>query len=176
MSNNPNILSSSQSQKELVYAIRESFFDDLLHEWSRPPQDIDRLMGQEEFFLLPDFASEKANHPSTVMIKDVEHGILAASVTPSNDNISQDLRPDIRIVYSIMQAGDWIRFGFLLQGDPKLLMLYQQHNDHLLSVESIWDRPCDYQFRDGGGILVEWRFAEPDFYNNFVIQIGRAHV
>lgn len=173
---NEDIFNDVQKQKDLVHAVRDMFFEDLLEEWSRPPELIDRLMAQDEFFLAPDFSSNLKNHPETIMIKDVSRGLLAVSVTPQG-NFSGDedaggvLYPaPVRIVYSVMQAGDWIRFGFLLQGDPRMLVSYQQHNDHLLSVESIWDRPCDYQFRDHGGLLVEWRFHEPDFYNNYVIR------
>lgn len=160
-------MNEADSQKAALLAVRSHFFDELLEQWSHPPQPIDKIMGQDEFFLAPDFASSRKDDPSTVMIKDVERGILAVSVTPKGS-----LYPNkgIRLVYSLMQAGDWIRFGFLVQGDPKLVLQYQQHHDHLLSIERIWDRQCDYQFRDSGGMLVEWRFKEPDFYKNYVIR------
>ena len=162
---NEKFISEMKEEEDKVLTVRDHFFNDLLKEWSRAPDKIDQIMGQDTFFMAPDFASNKKNDPDTVMIKDVRNGVLAVSVTPQ---ISSYPNPGgIRIVYSIMQAGDWLRFGFLLQGDPKLLMMYQRHHDHLLNVESIWDRPCDYQFRDSGGMLIEWRFAEPDFYTSF---------
>lgn len=158
-------IGKANQQKQAMHAVREQFFDELLEEWSRPPQAIDQLMGQEEFFLAPDFSTSRKDDPTTVMVKDIERGLLAVSVTPKGSSY-----PDkgIRLVYSLMQAGDWLRYGFLVQGDPKLVLQYQQHHDHLLSIERIWDRQCDYQFRDSGGMLVEWRFKEPDFYDNYV--------
>lgn len=153
------------SQKEDLLRIRNDFFDEILEEWSRPPETIDDIMGQSEFFLMPDFASHRKNDPETVMVKDVKRGLLAVSVTPPQSTYPLG---GLRLVYSIMQAGDWIRYGFLLQGDPRLVIMYQQHHDNLLSVERIWDRPCDYQFRDRGGLLVEWRFREPQFYKEYM--------
>lgn len=161
------VLKDADAQKRDMLAIRERFFNELLEQWSHPPQPIDKIMGQEEFYLRPDFVSDRKDDPNTVMLKDVERGVLGVSVTPPG---SEYPHKGIRLVYSIMQAGDWIRFGFLVQGDPKLVLQYQQHHDHLLIVESIWDRECDYQFRDGGGMLIEWRFKEPDFYTNEVVR------
>lgn len=166
--NNDQFSAAMEEEEKMVHTVRDHFFNDVLKEWSREPSPIDHVMGQAGFFMLPDFASNKKDDPLTIMIKDVQNGVLAVSVTPKESKYPN--AGGIRIVYSIMQAGDWLRFGFLLQGDPKLLMIYQKHHDHLLNVESIWDRPCDYQFRDSGGMLIEWRFCEPDFYSNFAIR------
>lgn len=160
-----SLLQEQERQQQLVYAVRGQFFNELLEEWSRPPELIDDVMGQSEFFLTPDFASERKSDPNTIFIKDVPRGLLACSITPAR---SINPQKGVRLVYSLMQAGDWIRFGFLLQGDPKLVVDYQQHHEHLLSIERVWDRQCDYQYRDGGGLLVEWRFKEPSFYTNYI--------
>ena len=40
----------------------------------------------------------------------------------------------------------------------------------MLSVEKIWDRSCDNQVRDAAGLLLEWRFNEPDFYKEFTVR------
>ena len=166
--NNVSRLASVQQaeeQKQTILQFRDEFFNDLLEEWSRPPEAIDRLMGQSDSFFLPDFKNAQLkNNPETVMIKDIRQGLLAVSVTPPQAQFGSG---SIRWVYSILQAGDWLRYGILVQGDPKLILQYERHHDHVLSIERIWDRQCDYQFRDSGGLLLEWRFHEPDFYTEY---------
>jgi len=155
-------------QKDTVHQIRNSFFDSLLSEWSRPPEEVDDLMGQRDCFYAPDFSTpQRSKDPKTVMIKDVERGLLAASVTPVDADGKES---DTRWVYSILQAGDWLRYGILIQGPPRRILDYSQHQDYVLSVEKIWDRPCDNQVRDTAGLLLEWRFNEPNFYDEFVIR------
>jgi len=155
-------------QKDTVHQIRNSFFDSLLSEWSRPPEEVDDLMGQRDCFYAPDFSNaQRSKDPKTVMIKDVERGLLAASVTPIDADGKES---DTRWVYSILQAGDWLRYGILIQGPPRRILDYSQHQDYVLSVEKIWDRPCDNQVRDTAGLLLEWRFNEPNFYDEFVIR------
>ena len=157
-------LQEAADQKALVHAMRAQFFADLLREWARTPERIDVVMGQNESFLLPDYATARATNPDTIMINDIEHGLLAASVTPS------DQEGSLRWVYSVLQAGDWLRWGILVQGSPKQIVQFTQHHDALLSMERVWDRQHDYQFRDDGGVLFEWRFYEPTFYNDFAVR------
>ena len=161
-----SLLSTARIQEKTILALRDEFFNSLIEEWSRPPQEIDRLMGQEDCFYLPDFKKpDLATDPKTVMIKDVERGVLAISVTPEKPHPNSG---NIRWVYSIMQAGDWLRYGLLIQGDPRQVIKYERHHEHVLAIEQIWDRPCDHQFRDSAGLLLEWRFTEPDFYKDFM--------
>lgn len=161
--NNSEWMKKAKDQESAVHGIRSQFFDDLLQEWSRPPEVIDEIMQQNDGFFAPDFSvKERAKDKSTIMIKDVPRGILAASVTPHCSDTD-----GVRWVYSVLQAGDWLRYGLLIQGPPKKIIAYDQHYDHLLSIERVWDRQCDHQFRDAGGLLLEWRFHEPDFYDNY---------
>lgn len=156
----------SVQQKELIHKVRNEFFDALIEEWTRHPEEVDKLMGQEDCFYLPDFKSKLANLPQKeVMIKDVERGLLAVSVTPTDEHGNPQ---DTRWVYSIMQAGDWLRYGVLIQGPARKIYSYAQHQEYTLSIEKIWDRPCDNQLRDAAGLLLEWRFEEPTFYDQFV--------
>lgn len=151
----------AKDQKENVHSVRLDFFNSLLSEWSRAPAEIDLLMNQEDSYFKPDFASHLKDDPGTILIKDVDKGILACSVTPNQED------SPLRWVYSILQAGDWLRYGLLIQGPPKLILQYERHHDNILGIEKIWDRNCEYQFRDAGGLLLEWRFEEPDFYTNY---------
>lgn len=168
MSSEKNIYSLADEQKKTVHAVRSEFFGALLQEWSRPPEAVDELMGQTDCFYLPDFAvKEHSSSPKTIMINDVERGLLACSVTPPDENGNPS---DTRWVYSIMQAGDWLRYGVLIQGPPRRIFNYTQHQEYVLSVEKIWDRPCDNQVRDAAGLLLEWRFNEPDFYREFAVR------
>lgn len=156
----------SEQQKRLIHKVRNEFFDALIEEWTRHPEEVDKLMGQEDCFYLPDFKSKLPNRPQKeVMIKDVERGLLAVSVTPTDEHGNPQ---DTRWVYSIMQAGDWLRYGVLIQGPPRKIISYAQHQEYTLSIEKIWDRPCDNQLRDAAGLLLEWRFEEPTFYDQFV--------
>jgi hypothetical protein len=154
-------------QQESVLTIREDFFHGLLTEWSRPVEDIDRIMGQDDGFFVPDFVTNRKEQPSAIYLNDVPRGLLAASVTPEQ---SVGVPQGLRWVYSIMQAGDWLRFGVMIQSAPQALMRYELYHENVLSVERIWDRSCDYQLRDASGLLLEWRFCEPDFYKEFVIR------
>lgn len=170
----PSFLNKEREQAEEILAIRQSFFNGLLNEWSRTPELIDQIMGQKEAFLLPDFADDQKRREldarpyfKPIMIKDEARGLLAVSVTPKKPDGS--IAP-IRWVYSILQAGDWIRFGLLLQGSPRTIALFEREHDYSASIEKIWDRPYDHQFRDQAGLMLEWRFNEPHFYNEFVIR------
>lgn len=172
MSSENNVYSQAAEQKELVHAVRADFFKSLLQEWSRPPEEVDELMGQTDCFYLPDFArsdliSQSSSHSKIIMINDVERGLLACSVTPTDENGNPS---EMRWVYSIMQAGDWLRYGVLIQGPPRRIFNYTQHQEYVLSVEKIWDRPCDNQVRDAAGLLLEWRFNEPEFYKEFAVR------
>jgi hypothetical protein len=124
-------------------------------------------MGQDDGFFLPDFAANRKGRGSSIYVNDVPRGLLAASVTPEQ---SLDVPYGLRWVYSIMQAGDWLRFGVMIQGAPQALIRFEQYHENVLAVERIWDRSCDYQLRDSSGLLLEWRFSEPDFYKEFVIR------
>lgn len=162
------ISSLADEQKRIVHSVRNDFFGALLKEWSRPPEAVDELMGQTDCFYLPDFAVKNRQGAfKTIMINDVERGLLACSVTPTDENGDPT---DTRWVYSIMQAGDWLRYGVLIQGPPRRIFNYTQHQEYVLSVEKIWDRPCDNQVRDAAGLLLEWRFNEPDFYKEFAVR------
>lgn len=172
---NTKFLQDSENQNNLVLSIRDQFFDSLLHEWSRPPEDIDVLMGQDNCFYPADFIKKNVTSVKTetldpIMIKDIKNGLLAVSITPDFNKGYLTDKGNVRWVYSILQAGDWLRYGLLIQGDPKKIFEYEQNHEYMASVESIWDRPCDHQIRDTAGLLLEWRFQEPDFYTNFVIR------
>lgn len=145
--------------KEQVHQQRAGFFDALIEEWTRPVEHIDALMGHAESFFPLDSAEVG------LRINDVQHGLLVASATPPD---SWGDMP--RIIYSIVHAGDWLKFGFLVKGSAEALAIFNRSQDELMGVEKLWDRTPDIQAREGGGLLVEWRFVEPDFYENFAIQ------
>lgn len=158
---------ASDQQRAAVHAIRDEFFNALLGEWTRPAEPIDRMMEQDDALFVPDHAAGLGHDPKTIFVRDVPRGLLAVSVTPP---MSRGIPNGLRWVYSIMQAGDWIRFGVMIQGAPQVLLRYEQHHDNILAMERIWDRQCDYQFRDSAGLLLEWRFSEPGFYDSFVVR------
>lgn len=160
-------LSVEEEQKNKVLSVRKSFFNSLKDAWSRKPEEVDRLMKQEDCFYLPDYlrSKEEQEKLDVVIIENLNQGILAVSVTPVKENGQLS---DIRWIYSIMQAGDWFRFGVLIQGPAKKVIQYAQNQNYMLSIEKIWDSKCDHQVRDSAGLLLEWRFVTPDFYDNFV--------
>lgn len=146
--------------KERVLAVRAEFFNALVQQWTRSPERIDQIMGQSECFV-------PADDPETggVEVFDAENGLLVRSVTPPN----QGDEP-YRFLYSILHAGDWLHFGILFQGSPQWLQAFDLQHREELAEDRIWDRPADQLTRDGGGILLEWRFVEPDFYSNYAVR------
>lgn len=153
--------------KELVYGVRETFFRDLLNAWATPPTLIDEIMEQANTYMPPDYATHKCDDPQTIKIFDVKQGLLVASVTPKYEHLKHG---NLRWVYSIWQAGDWIRFGVLIQGTPEYITAFDNEHDNVLGLERIWDCTADFLNRAGKSLLVEWRFNESDFYENFEVR------
>lgn len=142
--------------RDHVLAVRQTFFDALVEEWTRLPEAIDALMGQSEHFMVPD--------PDQKKIEDAARGVLAMSfVAPPS------WRVPLKFSYSILHAGDWMRFGLLLSGDARALSLFQKDQSRTLDIEGVWDRPAHQTIREGG-FMLEWRFDEPDFYVQYPIR------
>ena len=150
-----------------VHSVRANFFRDLLLAWANPPSSIDQIMGQDRTYIAPDFATHRHDHPKTVKIFDVGSGVLAASVTPPVSDLDKG---HLRWTYSIWQAGDWLRFGVLIQGETRYLVAFDNEHDNVLGMERIWDRNADFMVRGPHGLLVEWRFKQPDLYDDFMIR------
>lgn len=149
-----------QVTKAELLKVREEFFNQLTHEWSRPPEYIDEVMGHDITFMPID-----TYQPYAINISDPEHGFLVRSLTLRDMPKGRHFR----LLYSIFQAGDWIRYGIIFQGDPRSLMRFEASEAALLE-DRIWDAPPDRFMRENSGILLEWRFTEPDFYTNYVIR------
>jgi len=147
--------------KEQLLEVRKEFFDRLTEEWSRPPEYIDELMGQDTSFLPID----NIDHPGSVVLNEPERGFLVRSITLRNMPKGRHFR----LLYSIFQAGDWIRYGVIFQGDVRSLMRFEASQAALLE-DRIWDCPPELFTRENSGVLLEWRFIEPDFYENYVIR------
>lgn len=154
-------------QRKEVYAIRTMFFRDLLLAWANPPNMIDQIMGQDRTYIAPDFATHRHDHPKTVKIFDVVNGVLAVSVTPPVSDLDKG---NLRWTYSIWQAGDWLRFGVLIQGETRYLVEFDNQHDNLLGMERVWDRNADFLARGPNGLLLEWRFKQPDLYTDFIVR------
>jgi hypothetical protein len=142
--------------KDSILAVRQDFFDALLREWSRPPDKIDELMGHAEFFMCPAKNRE--------IIRDDHAGILFQEFAPP-----PSWGETVQFSYSVLHAGDWLRFGILLSGAPLGLSRFAEDQNTTLDIEKIWDRPADQSLREGG-LLLEWRFVEPNFYQDYAIQ------
>lgn len=158
---------AEQAERQRVYGIRRIFFHDLLLAWATPPNHIDQLMGQDRTYIAPDFATHRHDHPKTVKIFDVENGVLAASVTPPVSDLDKG---NLRWTYSIWQAGDWLRFGVLIQGETRYLVEFDNQHDNVLGMERVWDRNADFLVRGPNGLLLEWRFRQPDLYTDFIVR------
>jgi len=158
---------SEKDRLNHVYGVREAFFRDLLLAWATPPNLIDQVMGQDRSYILPDFATHRHDHPKTIKAFDIKNGVLAASVTPPVSDLEKG---HLRWTYSIWQAGDWIRFGVLIQGETRYLLAFDNQHDNVLGLERIWDCNADFMTRGPHGLLVEWRFNQPDFYDEFIVR------
>ena len=158
---------SELDRRNHVYGIRESFFRDLLLAWANPPNLIDQVMGQDRSYIPPDFATHRHDHPKTIKTFDIQNGVLAASVTPQVSDLDKG---HLRWTYSIWQAGDWIRFGVLIQGETRYLVAFDSEHDNVLGLERVWDCNADFMSRGPNGLLVEWRFKQPDFYDEFTVR------
>lgn len=196
---------------EKVHAIRAAFFDRLEKEWSRPPERIDSIMGQAQYYIAPEeiqpihngFQEGQAYSSGGERVFDIEHGLLlrsflvetttskpsvrlsqatpeeklehlkslhpsSTSSSPINPSKGESENRTLRFFYSILQAGDWLRFGILIRGDQRAHDLLNPRRQ--MDLERVWDRPADVVSRGPDGLLIEWRFVEPDFYNNYAIQ------
>ena len=191
-----------------VHSIRKDFFNRLEQEWSRPPERIDSIMGQSQFYIPPEeikplhqgYPENELYSSGGERVFDVEHGLLLRSFLVETDNMtngssktstrlsqasveeklqhlksiqSQKSNTDsekriLRFFYSILQAGDWLRFGILIRGDQRSHNVLNSKRQ--MELERIWDRPADAISRGPDVLLIEWRFIEPDFYNNYAIQ------
>ena len=149
--------SQRKARKEQIVAVRREFFNDLLTEWSNAPQEIDEVMGQSDYFILPDEGR------GSIAINDPERGMLVQSFTPP-----EAWGKKMQFIYSVWLAGDWIRYGILIQADPKLLSIFSSHNESTESLERVWDRPASFISREGG-LLMEWRFEDPSFYDDYLL-------
>lgn len=158
---------AEQEERQRVYGIRSIFFHDLLLAWANPPNHIDQLMGQDRTYIAPDFATHRHDHPRTVKIFDVANGVLAASVTPPVSDLDKG---NLRWTYSIWQAGDWLRFGVLIQGETRYLVEFDNQHDNVLGMERVWDRNADFLVRGPHGLLLEWRFKQPEIYTDFIVR------
>lgn len=163
---------------EKVHKVRRAFFERLENEWSRAPERIDSVMGQAQYYVAPE---EIHSGPSTggERICDVEHGLLLRSFLVSSERNSsspystapagkKEKERTLRFFYSILQAGDWLRFGILIRGDQSAHDLINARRQ--MDLERVWDRSADIVQRGADSLLIEWRFVEPDFYHNFAIQ------
>lgn len=143
------------SQDEIFQA-RAEFFQALEREWNRRAEPIDELMGQSEFLLVED-----GGYPS---VNDPQRGLLARAFrAPPAWGDSPN------VVYTIMHAGDWLRFGIMLSGSARAMSSLQSNSEWALDMEKMWDRQADHSSR-GNNLLIEWRFEEPHFYSGHIIR------
>lgn len=147
-----------QQRKQHIVEVRRAFFDNLMHEWSRPPESIDEVMGQSAYFIAPDDGAR------SIHINDPERGLLVRSFSPP-----EAWGKKIQFFYSILMAGDWIRYGILIQGDPRLLATFAQKNVYGEMLERVWDKQATHMSREGG-LLMEWRFDDPGFYDDYILE------
>lgn len=144
-------------RKRFILDVRKQFFIDLLNEWSRPPEHIDEVMGQVAYFIAPSSGNK------SIYLNDPERGLLMQSFSPP-----ESWGKKMQFIYSIWMAGDWIRYGVLLQGDAKILSSFSSNNEHTEALERVWDRPAEFSSREGG-LLMEWRFDDPHFYDDYLV-------
>jgi hypothetical protein len=159
--------------QDQVLSVRKDFFSRLEREWTRPPERIDQIMGQSQYYIAPEPLEGHAEmNPGGERVFDPEHGLLLRSfLVSANDGQSSRT---LRFFYSILQAGDWLRFGILIRGDQQAHELLNAKRQ--MDLERVWDRSADIVQRGPDSQLVEWRFVEPDFYHNFAIQERFAQV
>ena len=151
-----DLIQVRKDRRDHMVAVREQFFSHLVEEWSRPPENIDEVMGQSDYFIAPDEGKR------SVSINDPARGLLVRSFSPP-----EGWGKNIQFFYSIWMAGDWIRYGVLIQGDTKLLATFSSRNECTESLERVWDRPATMTSREGG-LLIEWRFEDKDFYDDYL--------
>ena len=147
--------------KAQLLEVRREFFNQLIEEWSRPPGYVDEVLGQDMTFVPVD----QPQQGFSIDINEPERGVLVRSLTLRDMPKGRHFR----LLYSILQAGDWIRYGIIFQGDVRSLMRFEASEQALLE-DRIWDVPPDRFMRENSGILLEWRFSEPDFYTNYIIR------
>ena len=152
------------ARREQILAVRGEFFQALQVAWSAPPNAVDDVMGQSSYFIQPETGDD------AVAICDTESGVLAQSFSPP-----KLWGRDLKFIYSIWMAGDWLRFGVLIQGDPRLVSRFSSSNECTEGLERVWDRPATYMSRDGG-LLMEWRFEDAKFYDDFLIEDRYAKI
>jgi hypothetical protein len=152
-----DFLEKRSLRKQHIVDVRRELFASLLNEWSRPPQKIDEVMGQSEYFIEPDQGAR------SVTINDPERGLLVQSFSPP-----EVWGKKVQFSYSVLVAGSWVRFGVLIQGDAKLISSFASSNECTASLERVWDRPATFMTREGG-LLMEWRFDDENLYDDYVV-------
>lgn len=152
-----DFLKARETRKENIVAVRRELFSCLLNEWTRPPEKIDEVMGQSEYFIEPD------KGPKSIYINDPERGLLVQSFRPP-----EVWGNKVQFSYSVLVAGNWVRFGVLIQGDAKLVSSFASSSKCTEGLERVWDRPATFMTREGG-LLMEWQFDEPLLYDDYVV-------
>lgn len=143
------------SQDEILQA-RSAFFHDLVAEWLRPAEHIDQIMGQSDCLLVEDDRYPTINDPRRGLLAKPFRAPGAWGDCPS-------------VIYSILHAGDWLRFGIMLSGSARAMSALQSNPEWALDMEKMWDRQADHS-RRGDNLLIEWRFEEPNFYSGYIIR------
>lgn len=152
-----DFLENRKLRKQHIIEVRKELFGNLLNEWSRPPERIDDIMGQSEYFIEPDTGA------AATTINDAERGLLVQSFSPP-----EVWGKKVQFFYSVLVAGNWMRFGVLIQGDAKLISSFASSNKCTESLERVWDRPATFIAREGG-LLMEWRFDDQNLYDDYVV-------
>jgi len=160
-----------------VLEVREKFFKWIQEEWERAPERIDNIMGQQSYYIPPEEIIETPSGLGSTAgesIMDTRRGLLLRSfLAESRQMFNGKPKKTMRFFYSIFQAGDWIRFGILIRGEHQY---HERLFQEIKELEKVWDRPADVVRRGSDGMLIEWRFIEPDFYENYAIQERFIHL
>lgn len=128
---------------------RMHMFKEMLHQVSRGPSDIDRMMKQDQYWRPPE---------TDGVIIDPE-GCLVFHVRPKFHE-----KEDLHYWYSIWQVGSALKVGVILEGETVTAPMLEGQNE----IETMFhDVKTELHDRDGS-VMYQWSWEVPALYTSWV--------
>lgn len=149
--------------QEKAYEVRAQFFKAILDKFRDAPNEMDRFLNQEKYYIKP---------LDKEIYSNVEYGDLIIPVE------GEFFGYPFKIWYSLWHIGERVKVGIMLKEMPLQEAL---SGDHYKEINLIWGQNITPNVDGAHSVLLyEWEFECPNFFESFVFQekfiLGMRHM
>jgi hypothetical protein len=138
--------------KKDLFLKRTEFFNEILDCINKPADEIDHLLNQSKYYVIPDKNS---------IINSPENGNLAITI------LGEFFEKDFKIIYTLWQTGNRLKIGISFN-DEEIKDSFE--SDSHKEVNVLWGSSLPHIDYAHGGSFYDWSFDVPQLYESYINQ------